>query len=703
MSIRARIITLVVICILLLVGVISFRVQVLVSEAALENFQSNAKEQSARINDIIATYLSSGEIIAKTLAQRTELLAAKGRLESFKDTKEPVTLKAENLTPAVRDVYELLSGTKHLAPNVELVLFGQEDGGYIKGPSLTMAAGYDPRTRVWYKLTADGTRDFTITAPYLSTTNNIVVTVSAPVKDQGRVFGVTGVDFVAQPLVETLKNTVIGKRGYFILMDKNGMVFVDPTLPFDKIIEQYRTLKQPLGEPVFAAIKGSPGGLLEVTRNGVNYVAYVTNFSYVDWKGAVLLPLDEVQEGARNVIRAILFISVIAAFVMICLAVAQATLITKPIYRLMDKLRRVANKDFTAFDDAQKEKLPEIRDLAESTIVMIKQIRELIQSSDQKAQEAQAQSEKAKEALALAEESQQAAARALSQGRLEAASRLESIVSSALDSTQTLIRQIEKANQGADKQLSSTDEVGNHITNMQTVLSEVAANSSDAEKHAQVTKSNAEQGRQVVQSVTGVIAEVDKHTVTLTGSLNELGGKAQGIGKVLDVISDIADQTNLLALNAAIEAARAGDAGRGFAVVADEVRKLAEKTMHATGEVGSVVRQLQHGTQESIAFANQSSEIVTRCTALAEEAANSLQSILHVADKTLNQVNSINQSTLAQSEASERLGVETSVISHMARENVVLMDEAQRAVDNLVELINQINDVVNSLKQQSVN
>ena len=699
MSIRVRIITLVVACVLLLAGVIAYRVQVLVHDSALATFQANAKEQASRIDDIINTYLRSGENIVKTLTKRPELLAAKGKLPSFKDTKEAVTPKPETFSPEVRTVYNLLTVTQNLSPNVELVLYGQQDSGYIRGPSLTMAAGYNPLTRGWYKLSADGSKEFAITDPYVSTTNNIVVTVSAPVKDQGVVIGVTAVDFIAQPLAETLKQAVIGKQGYFILLDKNGMVIVDPKSGFDKIAEQYRVLKKPLDEPLFAAIKASPGGLLELTRNGVPYVAYVSTFEYVGWKGAILLPLEEMRSEAQNIVRNILLISAITALAMICLAAVQTTFITRPLYRLMDRLHRVADNDFTAFDNAPPEKLPEIRVLVASTITMIKQIRELIKSSEQKALEAQAQSDKAKEALALAEESQKAAAHALTQGRLEAASRLESIVSNALDSTKTLISQIARANQGVDEQLLRTGEEEHDITEMLAALGEVTANALEAEKHAQVTRSNAEQGSQVVHRVSTVIGEVDKHAITLTGSLNELGAKAQGISQVMDVISDIADQTNLLALNAAIEAARAGEAGRGFAVVADEVRKLAEKTMHATGEVGSVVRQIQQGTKESIALADQSSEIVTRCTALAEEAANALQSILQVADKTLGQVNLITQSTQIQLKASGHLREETTEISRRASENVALLHEAQRGVDSIVSLINQINDVVRSLKQ----
>jgi methyl-accepting chemotaxis protein len=349
----------------------------LMNDAALTAFQANAREQAARINDIITTYLSSGESIVTTLAQRPELFAARGKLDSFMQTKEPTPLIRDNFSPEVRDVYDLLFMAKNLAPNVDLVLFGQEDGGYIRSAA-NVAAGYDPRTRGWYKISVGGAKPFAITDPYVSTTGLVVVTVSAPVKERGQVFGVTGVDFVAQPLVETLKNIVIGQQGYFILLDKNGMVVVDPKSSFETIAEQYRTLKKPLDEPVFAAVNASSGGLLELTRAGVDYVAYVVNFDSVGWKGAVLLPRSEVHERAHSIIINILLISAIAALIMICLMTVQMAFITKPIYRLMDRLRRVADKDFSAFDDAPVEKLPEIRDLTASTATMITQIRDLI-------------------------------------------------------------------------------------------------------------------------------------------------------------------------------------------------------------------------------------------------------------------------------------------------------------------------------------
>ncbi len=105
----------------------------------------------------------------------------------------------------------------------------------------------------------------------------------------------------------------------------------------------------------------------------------------------------------------------------------------------------------------------------------------------------------------------------------------------------------------------------------------------------QINRSNAKNFEELreksnqARKVSGAITEI----------VDELNGRSQNIGAIVDSISGIASQTNLLALNASIEAARAGDAGRGFAVVADEIRKLAEETAKSTGMIDHIVEAIK--------------------------------------------------------------------------------------------------------------
>ncbi|MGH9463865.1 MAG: methyl-accepting chemotaxis protein [Vicinamibacteria bacterium] len=108
------------------------------------------------------------------------------------------------------------------------------------------------------------------------------------------------------------------------------------------------------------------------------------------------------------------------------------------------------------------------------------------------------------------------------------------------------------------------------------------------------------EGQQAMSSTTEAMGEIHDVIRSSAVFVQELGGMAEDIGKIVEVIDEIPEQTNLLALNAAIEAARAGEHGLGFAVVADEVRKLAERSAKSTGEIADLVRGIQGQVRKAV-------------------------------------------------------------------------------------------------------
>ncbi len=97
-----------------------------------------------------------------------------------------------------------------------------------------------------------------------------------------------------------------------------------------------------------------------------------------------------------------------------------------------------------------------------------------------------------------------------------------------------------------------------------------------------------------------------------SAGVRRLAAASGEIGRVLDLIADIAGRTTLLALNATIEAARAGETGKGFAVVAGEVKELAAQTARAAGEINARIGAIRDGTAETVAALSGIREDVAR-------------------------------------------------------------------------------------------
>ena len=235
---------------------------------------------------------------------------------------------------------------------------------------------------------------------------------------------------------------------------------------------------------------------------------------------------------------------------------------------------------------------------------------------------------------------------------------------------------------------------------MNATVREVASNALQAANASHETKEKAQEGADIVNKAVSGIKTVREQALAVKDDMAQLGNQAEAIGKVMNVIADIADQTNLLALNAAIEAARAGEAGRGFAVVADEVRKLAEKTMAATQEVGEAIHGVQEGTRKNITNVEQAAAAIESATSLSLKSGESLQQILALVAEVNDQVQSIATASEEQSAASDEINHSVEQVSTISMQTAQAMVQANRAVVDLAEQSHVLQSLIADMKKQ---
>ena len=293
------------------------------------------------------------------------------------------------------------------------------------------------------------------------------------------------------------------------------------------------------------------------------------------------------------------------------------------------------------------------------------------------------------------------AERSLKNGMAQAADKLEGVVEIITTASEELSAQVEQARRGAAEQ---SQRVGKNYQTMQQMNASVLDVARNARETTEITnnaKKRSQAGSDVVVQMVESMRSVRGHAEQTKQDMGELGAQAEGIGQVMNVITDIADQTNLLALNAAIEAARAGEAGRGFAVVADEVRKLAEKTMSATKEVGDAIRGIQDGTRKNIDNVDRAGKGIEDATELANQAGDSLKEIYALVDAAAMQVAEIAKASDDQTATSREIHDRIQVVNRISSETSEAMNQSAQAVLELANQAHILKSLVAEMKAEA--
>ncbi len=594
------------------------------------------------------------------------------------------------------------AGTEFHDKSGRFIPYVYRSGGAIDVEALT---GYDDPASGEFYFGPKKSGKTLITDPYkykVGGKDVSMVSICAPILVKGKFQGVFALDLPISNIMEQVAQIKPYGTGYAWLMTPSGEFMYHPQ-------------KDLVGKNIFDVVKyEDESGIRRAINGGHDYYEVrksaatgdVSMVQYVPikfpgtgqyWILAVTAPIDKVLASSYSLSKNLMLMGSLALILVLVAIYFIARSISKPIGILTGVATEVAEGNFNVrVDGAQFG--GELKELHTALMAMLNGLVENISKAEKMAEEAQDQTDKAQVALKEADAARAEAENAKREGMLQAAERLSGIVAQVSSASQELTAQIEESSRGSETQRERTAESATAMEQMNASVLEVARNAGQAAESADKAKGEAENGGGIVSDVVSRINRVQEMTVEMEAGLGELGKQAEGIGQIMNVITDIADQTNLLALNAAIEAARAGEAGRGFAVVADEVRKLAEKTMDATGQVGDFIKGIQQGTRDNIDGMSRAAAEVEQSTEFANKAGEALGSIVGIVEETAEQVRSIATASEEQSAASEQINRSIEEVNLIANDNAQAMRESTAAVEELMRLGEQLTGLIEELR-----
>ncbi len=512
-----------------------------------------------------------------------------------------------------------LKQVKASRPGIQSAYTGYEDKSCADSQGVTekeKPAGYDPRTREWYK-TALRTSEVDYTEIYESTAKQLSAGVVKKIVRDGKAIGVAGIGIDIQPIHQLAKEFTIGKTGYAAILDEKGNFVYHPNFGLkDNILKVENGAIAEYGRSLMKRTTTVQTGSI----SGVEMLLASSPIGDTGWTFAVFVPKAEMLEQVYALGRHSLISGVVGLVLLGSIILLITLQIVRRIKGVEDMAEKVAQGDLT-MDTQNTAGIidgDEIDNLKHSFIRMTVNLRNLIAHVHSSAGQVTTSAEQ------FSESSRQSA---------EAAS--------------TMAAAISTVTQGSEAQVHALDQVSTVVAEMSANMEELATTANSMAKVAENATLATDAGQQAIGNAAKQMDSMVRAAGKAKAASGELEDSSKQIGEIVQLISSIAGQTNLLALNAAIEAARAGEQGRGFAVVAEEVRKLAEQSERAAQQITGLIQRNHHNINNVVESIETAIANVDQGVTVVGAAGVEFQQIAYFVKEVVSQVRSISGS-LAQ-------------------------------------------------------
>ncbi|WP_224244487.1 ABC transporter substrate-binding protein [Hyalangium gracile] len=245
------------------------------------------------------------------------------------------------------------------------------------------------------------------------------------------------------------------------------------------------------------------------------------------------------------------------------------------------------------------------------------------------------------------------------------------------------------------------NEAESFVSVVSTGIDAVRRRASETNELSMAVTETAQRGEELVNDSVKGMYRVEETVRKAAEIVDSLGVRSTEIGRIVDVIQEIADQTKLLALNASIIAAQAGEHGRPFGVVANEIRGLAERTARSTREIASMVTGVREAVGTAVALVKEGRAQATIGVQLGDRAAAALVEIRSITQRTFAAVEStveetkrLEQHGSSVAEASRRVALQVDDVTRAAIEQVGHARELVRQTGEMARLAREATDKV---------